>query len=425
MSVPVISDIVNILGQIYNAVISIASAIRGWVDQLIGGLSSFYKPIAEALFGAFVGLGIYIYNGLSSIAGNIKEALIGAFTKISNSFELAFATLGSWLYNAFTFIASGLSRLGEWINSGLKWLSDGFIKLGNDIANAFRGLWDSIVSGAKWIANQLWSALVTLGKYILQGIQWIIQVNLQILGWLVNTILRWINAVSSTLGRWLGGLVSILAQRIYRMIQVDITIIGVWRSVKRIIQAQSWRDYAYGFAGLLLSPIAGTLASSIIQAVFTPKPVESIPIIPALEQLTFTVPSLPAPPEPTPVYSEPVERLRREITITNQPFVAVDVITGYQLNAPQSRTLLIQSTVSAELLEKEARSPVETVVFTAYPSVELKPYTPPVEIAIDIINQCSAEPLLSLSPPPPPPPPPVEIALEVIDNVSVSPQATV
>jgi len=241
-------------------------------------------------------------------------------TQIVNTGQGIFAGLvafGSQLWDA---IIKGLSALGTWIGTAFKWMRDGLRDLGTNLGAWIGKAFEVVGAAISWVAQQIYN----FGHWLYNSLKFV-------WNWLINAMLgiwegikdffagvatalkNWWGTVTTTVNTWWTNAIKGFRNKMRDIILANITIMGVWKSMEKIWNAKSTKDYAFGMIGIIASPIAGHFAGRIIDSVIPVPTTTVFPLIPTIEGFEYTPPSItietptePAypttPPESPPLY---------------------------------------------------------------------------------------------------------------------------
>ena len=244
-----------------------------WLWNLLSGVADTIKSWFNSIWSVtqnIVNTGQGIFSGLVAFGSQIWDAIV----KFAE-------TVGSWFYNAFSWIYNGLKYVADifgqwvstafgWIGSAVSWVAQQIYNFGNWIYNGLVYIWNWIVN----LAQGVWSALVNFFSGV------------------ANAIGSWWSNVVNGINSWFTNLVVSIRNKIVQTIIADVSIFFGWKSMERLTHANSLKDAGFSILGLLGSPFVGYLFGNIINGLIPSPSTTPITLIPQISPFVYTPPEL-------------------------------------------------------------------------------------------------------------------------------------
>ncbi|OYT26594.1 MAG: hypothetical protein B6U97_03485 [Candidatus Altiarchaeales archaeon ex4484_96] len=250
----------------------------------------------------------WLWDTLTGVVDRIQnffDSLVPQMMEITNTGQGIFQGLvhfGSQIWDAIT---KGLDVLGEWIQKAYEWIQKGLDILGSWIKEAFKASLEWIGSGIAWVGNQiynfgwwLWSGIVWIAKQFWRMFVNVVNFIVNVFRGLITQVGEWWDSVADYVNAWWTNLMVSFRNKLFLTITADISLYQGWKATERVVLAKSWKDWAYGFAGLLLAPLTGAIFGAIMNSFIPSSTHAPIEIIPKFSRLSITAPDLALEVEP-------------------------------------------------------------------------------------------------------------------------------
>lgn len=338
------------LSDLQTALTQIGSNLKDWFSSIW----SVFTASAQAIITGYTAIGSALYNGLTEFGNWIQQGLTGLGSKLGEWINSAYEwihkgleTLGNWLQSGLSalgdFVRGGLDALGGWLKSAFDWIAENIYKFGQWLWNGLCGLGSWVKSGIDWVARQLynfgnwlWNGLQWIGGVIWNSIKSVSEFFSNIFNVVLDHIKSWWDSVVDYLNTWWSNVVRAFRDKIKKMVVVNVSITGTWKSFERILKSNSLKDVSYGTLGIVASPIVGFLCAEVIDSIIpTPSSTSTFELIPKASvygkpnvNISFVEPTKPSPPELGDRYSSEFNPEKPELTSPYEPSTAYPTATG-------------------------------------------------------------------------------------------------
>jgi hypothetical protein len=246
------------LSWLWNTINNIVGTIQSWFQSLWTVAESIVNT-GQGIFSGLIAFGSQLWDAFIKGLSAFGEWLYKQFQWIYDGIKYWVDVFGTWISNAISWIGSGISWIAQQIYNFGNWLYNGLVYIWNWIVNTVTGLWNALVS---WFSG------------------------------LANAISSWWASVIGGVNLWFTNLLKGFRQKIVQTIMADITITGAWKAGERILASRKLSDIGYGLIGIMVSPIVGALIGEIVNAVVPMPSTPIYPLIPDINPLAYTPPSL-------------------------------------------------------------------------------------------------------------------------------------
>jgi len=277
-------------------------------------------------------------GGLTDTLGEFGSWIYGGLQWLGERIYEAWVNFTNWFYSGLQWLGDrlkeGYEALAQWISGGLQWIGSGLSWIGQQLYSFGQWVWNGIV----WTARTVASAIEGF-------INWIWEKLIELWNTIVNYLCSWIRGINDFLNDW----IKALRQKFKNLILVNTSLMGIFKSYDSIVEG----NWGRGLIGLFASPIAGAIASEIIDAVIPTPSSERIIFFPEFEiptlthaPITIEKPEMPTTPPITEIPSEPIYPpaigYRAIVEKTN-------IVTAkYEVRVTMSRTAEASCSISTE-----------------------------------------------------------------------------
>jgi hypothetical protein len=246
------------LSWLWDLVESIIGTIKDVFDAL-WDVTEDIENTGQGIFSGLLGIGAELWDAIIKALDKLGEWIYKQFEWVYDGIKYWVDVFGSWVTDALTWIGSGIQWIGEQIYNFGAWIYNSLLDVWNLIVNALMGIWDVLAS---WFAG------------------------------IADAIGSWWSSVIGGVNSWFTNLLKGFRQKIVQTITADIAIAGAWKAGERILHSQKLSDIGYGLLGILASPLVGAIVGGIVDAVVPMPSTSTYPLIPDINALAYTPPSL-------------------------------------------------------------------------------------------------------------------------------------
>ena len=260
-------DIGNIAHDVWSGLSDIGEKISNPIKKALDLAHAVWDgltTLATGIASGFVSLGKHIYDGLVDTFGRIKDGIEAFGHYLWDAIIKAY----TYLKDALVSVANGIEKFGEWLWNGLKEIAD--------------KLWN----GLKYVGQLIWSALHWVYDKLKEGVEWIINKFWELIHTIVRTVVdmyNWIKdklvSIADDFGSYIGNGIAFTAQRVLDrlplLMAVNYGVDGADAGIKKFTKG----DILGGIKNMLLAPLGGYLAGSIIKALIEPPEEITLPFL--------------------------------------------------------------------------------------------------------------------------------------------------